>query len=113
MVRCLLGRGIYSRTSIRPSAVVQGFFLAPDQSSIGVFVEVRSDKVIWERGDLLQPTDSNVVDAFFFTFLQEGMVYLAGAKNVSTDILRSNEALRVGVRDVSLEVCVTYHLRQV
>ena len=75
--------------------------------------------------------DRDVIDTSIFTLLQEELIYLAyigkckfhvfisrrqnartAAKNVFSDLFRSDEVLRVGIGDVTLEVGVSNHLRQ-
>lgn len=45
--------------------------LGPDNVGIGVLVKVRSQKVIWQGRQLLNPRNGNIVDTSLFSLLEE------------------------------------------
>ena len=112
VVLSLLQGGDQSRLDIGPSTVVQRLLLSPHQLGVGVLVEVRGEEVVRQRAKLLKSRDRDVVDSLVLSLLQELVVDLTRAENVSSDLLRSDEVLRVRLGEVSLERSAVGHLLQ-
>lgn len=45
--------------------------LGPDNVGVGVLVKVRSQKVIWQGRQLLNPRNGNIGDTSLFSLLEE------------------------------------------
>ena len=106
----LVRRGLDAGADVGPRAVVEGLLLAPEDVRVGVLVEVRSNlftvfsssssnahtcctyQVIGEGRNLLDPADSDIVDALVLTLLEEGVVDLA-CKRKPTSIRHTTNAL--------------------
>lgn len=58
---------IYQRVKIEMTYLLLG----PDNVGIGVLVKVRSQKVIWQGRQLLNPRNGNIVDTSLFSLLEE------------------------------------------
>ena len=129
MVLRLATRRVDAWPDVAPCAVVQRLLLAPHEFGVGVLVEVRRDlrarsadrvgaqskdtyQVIWERRDLLDTADRDVLDALRLTLSDERVVHLTRAEDVFPDLLRRNELVGVRLGDVALEVGLADHLRQ-
>ena len=70
-------------------------------------------QVIREGRDLLYSRDGDIVDALVLTLLEKRVVDLTGTQDMSPDLLRLDEVLGVGVRDIALEVGFADHFREV
>lgn len=96
--------------------------------------EVRNThEVVREGRDLLDSADHDVVDALVLALLEQRVVHLTctlqgksayvhtcraqkqhtRAEDMPADLLRGDDVLRVGVRNVTQEVAVTGHIREV
>lgn len=63
-----INTAIYQKSS---KIEITYLLLGPDNVRIGVLVKVRSQKVIWQRRQLLNPRNSNIVDTSLFSLLEE------------------------------------------
>lgn len=91
MMLGLSSSGVDARTDVTPGTVVERLLLAPEKAGIGVEVKVGSDQVVREGRELFNTADGNVLDASLLTSLQQRVVDLARAKDMSSDLLRSDQ----------------------
>ena len=69
--------------------------------------------VVWEWRDLLDSRDGNIVDALVLALLEKRVVDLTGTQDMSPDLLRLDQVLGVGIRNIALEVGFADHLGEV
>ncbi len=67
-------------------------------------------QLIRQRAELLQSRDHHIIDFLVVPLLRELVVHLTSTKNMSSDLLRSNEGVGVGVGYVPLEYRIVGHL---
>lgn len=99
-----------TRLDVSPSTIVQRLFLRPNKVGVRVLVEMRSKEIIWERAELFNSRDGNVVVTLVFSLLEKLVVDLTGTENVSSNLFGRDEVLWVGLGEVSLEDSLALHL---
>lgn len=63
----LLESSDQSWLNVSPCTIVQWLFLRPDNVGVRVLVEMRSKEIVWQRAELFDSGDGNVVVALLFS----------------------------------------------
>jgi hypothetical protein len=87
-------------------------FLCPGQRSIWISLKLRNDLLKWERTEILNPDDSNIILVLFRSVFFKVKVYLTSTKNDFSHLVWLNLFL-VLIRDDILESGAFYKLIQV
>lgn len=74
---------------------------------------MRRNQIIRQRGQLLHPRDSHILDPSLLTLLEELIVDLAGTQDMTLDLVGRDEGVRVLFGEVPLEDGLAFHGREV
>lgn len=110
MVFGLGKRGLDARGNMLPHAHVEWFLLTPNDFCVWIIVCMLLELLVWERVELLDAGNGDIVHSVLLASSQQCIVNLAGAQNMLLYLIGRAQVLWVRVRQVQLEPLVACHI---